>query len=325
MKRFYLLTLLALSVLAGCGDGGVPSDDQGQENQGGEENTQIPQETRPGLMELFNTQIEKQQDGTPRDKIFIVAHRANTYYGYLNAVPDNSLPGIECAIKYGADMVELDVRPTKDNVLVLMHNATINDSTTGKGNLSDYTYDELMQFDMKKNGKVYKGSDGKTVKVPTLEQALEACKGRIYINLDVKDASPTKLCRIVKNCGMEDQVMIYTGGSTSTAMEYQYANVNIAVHPFISKASDTANFAAMPGAKLFQYDYDLYGEGKNPEMGRQVRALHYLSYSNLLNYDNQIANSNYTKLDAFIACESDFIQTDFVEKVDSYLKGKGLR
>lgn len=317
-SKLLISALLALSVLASCKGGGggkVPDEPDTPQTQA---------EVRPGLMELFNAQIEKQKDGTPRDRIFIVAHRANTHYGYLNAVPDNSLPGIECAIRYGADMVELDVRPTKDNVLILMHNETIDASTTGKGKVSDYTYEELMQFDMLKNGKVYRDADGNTTKIPTLEQALLACKDRIYINLDVKEASPTKLCRIVKNCGMQDQVMVYTGSSVSTASEYQYADASIPVHPYVSKASDTGGFKALPGAKLFQYGYELYA-GSNPEIGRQIRALGFLSYSNLLNYDNQIANGNYKMLDAFIASESDFLQTDYVELVDAYLKTKGLR
>lgn len=317
MKRLFLPVILALSVLASCGGGsGVgpvePVDP-------------VVPEVRPTLMELFNAQIEKQQDGTPRDHIYIVAHRANTRYGYLNSIPDNSIPGIEAAIRFGADMVELDVRPTKDNVLVLMHNETIDASTTGSGKVGNFTYEELMQFDMKKGGKVYKDANGNTVKIPTLEQALQACKDKVYVNLDVKDASPTKLCKIVQRCGMEDQLMVYTGGSASTATEYQYANAKIAVHPYISKASDTGQYKGLPGAKLFQYGYDLYGEGKNAEIGRQIRALHFLSYSNLLNYDNQVENGNYTKLDAFIAVESDFIQTDFCETVHAYLKTKGLR
>lgn len=326
MKRIYLLLTVTLTVLVAyaCEGGNDVVVPDNQENQDNTDDPVVAPEERPILMDLFNTQIEKQKDGTPRDHVFIVAHRANTYYGTLNNVPDNSIPAIECAIKYGADMVELDVRPTKDNVLVLMHNATINATTTGKGNVSDLTYDELMQYNMQKNGVVYKDSDGNPVKVPTLEEALNACKDKIYINLDIKDAPSAKLCRIVKKCGMVGQVMCYTGSSVALATEYQYENVDIAVHPYISAAKDIDSFKTLPGAKLFQYGYDLYA-GKNTEIGREIRAKGYLSYSNLLNYDNEVANNNYKHLDAFIDSETDFIQTDYAERVHSYLKEKGLR
>lgn len=313
MKRKYLWMLAAVLLLSCKGEGGgntpVPTE---------------PDEPRPTLLELFDTQIAKQKDGTPRDHIYIVAHRANTYYGYVNAVPDNSIPAIECAIQYGADMVELDVRPTKDHELVLMHNATIDDSTTGQGKVADYTYEELLQFDMRKGNSPWRDADGNTTKVPTLRQALLACKDRIYVNLDIKDAPVGQLVRIVKECGMEGQVMLYTGSNVSLATEYQYEDVSIAVHPYIGSAADIDKYSALPGAKLFQYGYDLYSS-KNPEIGRQIRAKGFLSYSNLLNFDAQILQGNYAMLDAFIAAESDFIQTDYPEQVDTYLQGKGLR
>jgi len=317
MKRLFVFFTLMLPVLASC-QGGSASKEPIIDPT-------VIEEPRPTLTELFDAQIAKQKDGTPRDKIFIVAHRANTRYGQLNNVPDNSIPGIECAIKYGADMVELDVRPTKDGKLILMHNASVNATTNGTGEVSSLTLEQIKKLDMKKGGKIYKDKDGNTTKVPTLEEALLACKDKIYVNLDVKDANPAKLCGIVRKCGMQGQVMIYTGSSYSVASEYQYEDYTIPVHPYITKASDIDNFCYLRGAKLFQYDYDLYGEGKNSEIGRQVRAKGFLSYSNLLNYDSQIVNENYTKLDLFIAVESDFLQTDYVEPVHAYLKQKGLR
>jgi len=315
--KLLIFLMLSLSLFASCKKGGEDAPDVHEDP--------VEVETRLTLAQLFDKQIGKQKDGTPRDRIFIVAHRANTRYGTLNSVPDNSIPGIECAIKYGADMVELDVRPTKDKELVLMHNATIDASTTGKGEVSNYTYEELMQFDMRKGSSApYRDADGKTVKIPTLKEALLACKDKIYVNLDIKDAPVGKLVRIIKECGMEGQVMLYTGGSVELATEYQYADVDIQVHPYINSASDIDKFKALPGAKLFQYGYDLYAS-KNLEIGREIRAKGFLSYSNMLNYDAQIASNNFKMLDAFIACESDFIQTDYVELVDKYLKQKGLR
>ncbi|MCR4843636.1 MAG: glycerophosphodiester phosphodiesterase family protein, partial [Bacteroidales bacterium] len=201
MKRLFVFFTLMLPVLASC-QGGSASKEPIIDPP-------VIEEPRPTLTELFDAQIAKQKDGTPRDKIFIVAHRANTRYGQLNNVPDNSIPGIECAIKYGADMVELDVRPTKDGKLILMHNASVDATTNGTGDVSSLTLDQIKRMDMKKGGKIYKDEDGNTIKVPTLEESLLAWKDKIYLNLDVKDANPSKLCGIFGKFCMQGQLMMY--------------------------------------------------------------------------------------------------------------------
>lgn len=284
-------------------------------------------EIRETLLGLFNRLIEEQKQSGTRSRIYIVAHRGNTYEGVLKNIPDNSIPNIEKAIEKGADMVELDVRPTKDNVLILMHNETIDETTTGTGAVSTLTYDEILQFDMRKGSNPYVGSDGKTVKVPTLAEALAACKDRIYVNLDIagKNVPVGKLVREIQEAGMTGQVMLYTGSDYYEAKEYQYKDVNIAVHPMVSSANDCYTYQELPGAKLFQYGNSLY-MGANKEIGREIRAAGFLSYSNLLNdYDREMLKGEYDALDAFIESESDFVQTDYVEYVDAYLDEKGLR
>lgn len=79
----------------------------------------------------------------------------------------------------GVDMVEIDVRETKDGHLVLMHDKTIDRTTTGQGNVSDWTLDSLKTLSL---------VDGLNVatdhKIPTLEEALLVAKDKILINLD---------------------------------------------------------------------------------------------------------------------------------------------
>ena len=80
----------------------------------------------------------------------------------------------------GVDMMELDLKMTKDSVLVLCHDGTLDRTTTGHGLVSDYTYEELLQFDLKRgHGIAIPG-----LKIPTLRQALEVCKDRITVNVD---------------------------------------------------------------------------------------------------------------------------------------------
>jgi len=107
--------------------------------------------------------------------VVVVAHR-----GDWRNYPENSIPAIESIIRMGVDMMELDVKMTRDSVLVLCHDWTLDRTTTGSGKISDYTYDQLLAFDLKRgHGIAIPG-----LKIPTLRQALEVCKGRIVVNVD---------------------------------------------------------------------------------------------------------------------------------------------
>ena len=273
------------------------------------------------LLGLFGELISQQGINVPRKKIYLVAHRATTHSGRLLSCPDNSIPAIRKAIEVGADMVELDVRTTSDGELVLMHDETINNTTNGKGKVADLTLEQIKSYDMKRGGTIYK-DNGQTTKVPTLEEALLECKGKVYVNLDLKQiVSPSKLVRTIANAGMQGQVMLYCSGAT--AKEYQYKDQTIAVHPHIANAGAVDQYAGYPGAKLFQYDCSIWYGGQT--LAKEVRAKGYLTYSNILDYDTQIFNGNYSALDKFIASETDFCQTDHCEVINEYLKKKGLR
>jgi len=108
------------------------------------------------------------------EKVIVVAHRGD----WRNA-PENSLQAIENCIKMGVDMVEIDVRLTKDSIPVLMHDNTIDRTTTGKGKIEDWTLEELKKLYLK-NGANHTTHH----KIPTLEEALLVAKGKILLNLD---------------------------------------------------------------------------------------------------------------------------------------------
>ncbi len=328
MIRKYLILLSA--ALLSVSTAAFVACDKGEDtptNNNGGNNGDDPTPEGMNLLGLCDRLIAEQRQSGTRSRVYVVAHRGNTYEGVMQNIPDNSVPNIEKAIEKGADMVELDVRTTKDNVLILMHNATIDETTTGSGAVSELTYDEILRYDMRKGSNTYKDAQGNTIKVPTLEQALLACKDKIYVNLDLggKNVPVGKLVRTLQQTGTASQVMLYIGGDYALAKEYQYKDVNIAVHPFISKAEDVSVYENLPGAKLFQYTNTLY-LGNDREIGRKIRKAGYLSYSNLLDvYDRQMLKNDYTALDAFIASESDFVQTDYVELVSEYLQKQGLR
>lgn len=133
------------------------------------------------------------------DYVVVVSHR-----GDWRNYPENSIPAIESVIRMGVDMMELDLKRTKDSVLVLCHDATLDRTTTGHGFVSDYTYEELLQFDLKRgHGIAIPG-----LKIPTLRQALEACKDRIAVNVDQGYEYYDQVLEIAEELGVTDQLLI---------------------------------------------------------------------------------------------------------------------
>ena len=70
--------------------------------------------------------------------VLVAAHRA-----CHKQAPENSLLAIENAIRHGIDIIEIDVRITKDRIPVLMHDGTIDRTTTGNGNIEEIAYEGL--------------------------------------------------------------------------------------------------------------------------------------------------------------------------------------
>ena len=217
-------------------------------------------------------------------------------------------------------MVELDVRPTKDGELVLMHDASINRTTNGGNkNVSNLTYQELMQYDMKRGNVVSNG-----VKVPTLRQAFELCKGKMFINLDIanKNVPIGTLANLIIECGMIDQVMIYSG--QSELVEYPTIDPNFIIHPYVSSVSAARGYKRYFGALLFQYDLD-FKDKSNITFPADMREEGFLTYTNILDYDSKLRSGDYTPLQTFIESETDFIQTDVAEIVHEFLDVEELR
>lgn len=106
--------------------------------------------------------------------VMVVAHRGD----WRNA-PENSLLALEMAIDQGVDMVEIDLAMSRDSVLFLMHDKTIDRTTTGTGLPADYTWEQLQAFNLRDGLGV-----ATQMKIPCLEAALKVCKGRVFLNLD---------------------------------------------------------------------------------------------------------------------------------------------
>ena len=127
--------------------------------------------------------------------VIVISHR-----GDWRNYPENSIPAIESVIRMGVDIMELDLKMTKDSVLVLSHDRTIDRCTNGKGPVSDYTLEEIKQFRLKRAHNVVTDS----LHMPTLEEALAACKDRIVVNVDQGFEFYDQVLEITERLGVTD-------------------------------------------------------------------------------------------------------------------------
>ena len=130
----------------------------------------------------------------------IIAHRGDS-----GPAPENTRLAIERAIDVGADMVEVDIRLTKDDVPVLMHYPRLEETTTGSGLLADRTWEEVQRLD----AGVWKGSEFAGERVLSLDETLDLARDRIPLNLDLKtsDAILPSIAA-VRDAGLIDDVVI---------------------------------------------------------------------------------------------------------------------
>ncbi|GEO07259.1 hypothetical protein AAE02nite_49230 [Adhaeribacter aerolatus] len=109
---------------------------------------------------------------------FISAHRGGARKGY----PENCIATFENTLRHTPAIMEVDPRYTKDSVIVLLHDATLDRTTNGKGKVADYTWAELQKLKLK-------DTEGNLTeyKIPTLDEALTWAKGKTILILDKKD------------------------------------------------------------------------------------------------------------------------------------------
>lgn len=130
--------------------------------------------------------------------VLVAAHRGDWRYA-----PENSLPAIDNAITMGVDIVELDVQRTKDGQFILMHDAKLDRTTTGKGLVEEWTLDSIRTLKLK-NGCNIKTKET----VPTLEEALLHMKGKILVNLDKADRYFDEIYPLLDKTGTTRQVIM---------------------------------------------------------------------------------------------------------------------
>lgn len=148
--------------------------------------------------------------------IIVSGHRGGMMPGY----PENCIESCEKTLSMMPTFFEVDFSFTRDSVMVLMHDLTIDRTTTGKGRVADYTYEELQQFclvDRDRNVTPYK--------IPRLKDLLEWGKDKVVFNFDNKYINTRGVSDEVRRASLDYYIkQLQPGGDWS-----MYHNIMLSV------------------------------------------------------------------------------------------------
>lgn len=146
-------------------------------------------------------EIEAAKSGTK----VAVGHR-----GAAGHAPENTIVSFETALRLGADAVELDVRRSSDGELVVIHDAAVDRTTDGHGEVAALPLEQLRALDAgARHGAQFRGT-----RIPTLRETLAWARGRTELVIEIKgDPHPQRgleeqVVRLVAEHGMTDRVMV---------------------------------------------------------------------------------------------------------------------
>ena len=247
------------------------------------------------------------------EQILVAAHRAtNPNY------PENSLAAIAESIRIGVDIVEIDIRKSKDGQLVIMHDKTIDRTTNGAGKVDDFTLAELKEFRLKL------GNNITNEQIPTFEEVLQLTKGKMLLDVDFKlegEAAVRQTFKLIETYGMEDQILFFLYDYPETA-QYQKLNKDIKIMPRAYSRKDIRNIRKLEDISIIHIDDSYY---RNGTMRRLIKSGYRVWINALGKYDRMETEAKNSGFDALLSRKYvNVIQTDLPEELLSYLRLRNL-
>lgn len=242
--------------------------------------------------------------------VLVASHRA-----VHHQLPENSLPAIKEAIRLGVDIVEIDVKVSKDGIPMLMHDGKVDRTTTGKGDLETQTFEALRKLRLVSNGKVTEET------IPTLEEALQIAKGNILVDLDLKTEQIDKVIEVVKEVGGEDFVFFFDSDyEILSKVDASSKKYMLMPRAYSQAMADSALTRFKP--EVIHIDSKFY----TPEVTSLIRSKGARIWINALGVpDEQIRKGNAREtLKDLTKHGANIIQTDEPEKMIRVLKELGL-
>ncbi len=177
----------------------------------------------------------------------ISAHRGGRF---ISGYPENAIETFEYTLTQVPALIECDIEMTKDSLLILMHDNTLNRTTTGQGKVRDTTWQYIQNLRL-----VDDFGDTTTFSVPLLKDALDWAKKKAVLQLDVKRGVPfERVIQAVKTQKMEDYVMIITY-NIEDAKQVHTLNPNLLISMNIRSEEELERFKAskIPSRNLIAF------------------------------------------------------------------------
>lgn len=202
--------------------------------------------------------------------VAVIAHRGASAY-----CPENTLPSFEAAVELGADMVELDVRLSRDGEVIVFHDATLERCTNGRGRTADHSLKELKRLDA---GSWFDRRFAGT-RIPTLEEVLALCRGSIGVNIEIKkeaaadgvDGGIEERCLEIVNRGCRAERVMFSSFEPQVLRRLRQASRDIPVAVLYDK---TMYGSGMPSEITARYKADAFNCDRSELDGAWLADLH---------------------------------------------------
>ncbi|QEC42441.1 glycerophosphodiester phosphodiesterase family protein [Pseudobacter ginsenosidimutans] len=255
-------------------------------------------------------EIQESFRNTNNSIVMIAAHR-----GAHLEDPENSLAAFRKSIEMGIDIIELDVRCTKDGVLICMHDKTVDRTTNGKGNVKDLTFGEIRKLKLKHNNQLTEEI------VPTLEEALSLTKGKIMVDLDIKSAGCIDaIMDMVNKTNTADQCLFFVG-------EAEHAKMIKAKNPaFITLLRTNSAQEVTDAFKVVKSEaIHIDDSHNNKEVIKGIKANGARVWHNALgDVDNAVKAGNTAAFERALNTGANIIQTDYPALLKQFLTEKKM-
>jgi glycerophosphoryl diester phosphodiesterase len=238
--------------------------------------------------------------------ITVISHRGATPFA-----PENTVSAFRKAVEIGADLVEMDVRETRDGHMVIMHDETVNRTTNGQGRVTDLTLAEIRKLDAGSwFDKKFAGE-----RVPTLEEALDSLGGQALPDIDFKAGTPEKLVSVLDKFRLLGKVTLYCG-------DWDLLRRTLDVsREFRIRPTVPVGRAGLPvliekfNPPIVNIDWAEFSEG----LIRDVHASGREAFVNTMG-----PNDNEFGIARAIEAGADYIQSDHLEVLMPMLRSRGL-